>query len=88
MPNESPLSQTVPAIPHDNQFPYIPSGLQVTDTLPPEVDFVGWAPEGEPPGASEADDEVHWSGMLAAGEDVTLVFLARHVGEFSDLVAA
>ena len=61
-------------------------GVRVTDTLPPEVDFVGWAPGGRPAGASEAGDEVHWLGTLAAGQDVTLEFVARHVGNYADVV--
>ncbi|MFC2030577.1 FG-GAP-like repeat-containing protein [Chloroflexota bacterium] len=60
--------------------------VKLTDTLPTEVDFEVWVPGGQPDGAAEVEDEINWLGTLASGEDVTLMFVVRHVGDYAEVV--
>ena len=47
--------------------------ILITDTLPAALDFGGWVQQS---GATVANDEITWSGDLAAGASETLVFTA------------
>jgi uncharacterized repeat protein (TIGR01451 family) len=48
-------------------------GVVVTDVLPDEVDFGGWVRKS---GASQAGDTVSWTGDVASGMEVVIVFTA------------
>jgi uncharacterized repeat protein (TIGR01451 family) len=61
-------------------------GVLLTDTLPTEVDFVGWIPGGMPDNATVDDDELIWSGTVPAGMAKTFAFVARHVGDYGEVV--
>ena len=61
------------------------TGALLTDTLPAEVDFGAWIER--PSGAAMADDEITWSGTLAAGEVISVSFTAIHVGDYGDAVS-
>jgi len=60
--------------------------ISLADTLPPEVDFGGWAPGGQPAGASVVDDQLTWTGNLWISKTVTFTFTAQHVGGYGDVV--
>jgi uncharacterized repeat protein (TIGR01451 family) len=49
-------------------------GVVLTDALPIEVDFGGWVLQ--PAGAVQAGDTVTWTGSVAAGAEITLIFTA------------
>jgi uncharacterized repeat protein (TIGR01451 family) len=54
------------------------TGVRFTDTLPAQVDFVDWV---EKPAGTQIDqDQITWTGDLAAGEAITFAFQARHTG--------
>ena len=50
------------------------NGVVLTDTLPAAVDFGGWIQQS---GASVVNDDISWSGNLAAHSSVSLVFTAN-----------
>ena len=58
--------------------------VSFTDTLPAEVNFGGFV--GASHGASVAGNTLTWSGPLGAGEDLTWVFTAAHVGDYAETV--
>jgi uncharacterized repeat protein (TIGR01451 family) len=60
-------------------------GALFTDTLPAEVNFARWV--DQPSGASEAADEITWTGTAPAGQPITFTFVVTHVGAYGDVVA-
>jgi uncharacterized repeat protein (TIGR01451 family) len=56
----------------------------LTDTLPVEVDFARWVEQ--PAGAAVSDDEITWSGTIAANTTITFTFVVTHVGDYGDIV--
>jgi uncharacterized repeat protein (TIGR01451 family) len=56
----------------------------LTDTLPVEVDFVRWI--DQPAGADASGDQLTWNGSVPAGEELSFIFVGRHIGDFGDVV--
>ncbi len=54
-----------------------------TDTLPAEVDFARWV---ENHGAVVANDQIAWTGSLAAHTALTFTFQVTHTGDYGDTV--
>ena len=63
------------------------AGVQVTDTLPAPVDFVGWVPGGQPAGVTVSNDELTWIATVRARSAITYSFVASHVGDYGDVVS-
>ena len=57
------------------------SAVLLTDTLPTDLDFGGWVTQ--PSGASQANDQITWSGALAAGEVITFAFITNLTAGFN-----
>jgi len=60
------------------------SGGRLTDTLPAEVDFVGWIIS--PTNTTLSGGEIRWQGTLNAGQTLTWSFQARHNGDYRQRV--
>jgi uncharacterized repeat protein (TIGR01451 family) len=56
----------------------------LTDTLSSKVDFHAWVVS--PTGTTQSDDEIAWSGPLAAGEALTWTWVVVHMGNYWDVV--
>jgi uncharacterized repeat protein (TIGR01451 family) len=62
----------------------IDPAVRVTDTLPAQVDFGRWIVQ--PAGASVANDEITWNGMLNAGQVVTFTFRVTNTSSVGETV--
>ena len=56
----------------------------LTDTLPVSATFSAWLKR--PPGTDLHDDQIVWNGTIAAGEGITLSWLATHSGSRGDAI--
>ena len=54
------------------------TGVRLTDTLPAEVDFVGWV--GDAHGAGEANGVITWTGTVSGGTALTWTWQATYIG--------
>lgn len=59
----------------DNPSQGLAGGVQLTDTLPWELNFAGWVTQ--PAGATVVDNVITWQGDLAAGAQLTIAFQAK-----------
>jgi len=56
----------------------------LTDTLPAEVDFARWV--GDVHGAVVTNDQIAWTGSLAAHTALTFTFQVTHTGDYGETV--
>jgi uncharacterized repeat protein (TIGR01451 family) len=60
------------------------TGVELSDTLPGEIDFASWV--AQPAGATVVNDVIAWSGTVPTDTTVAFSFVATHTGDYGDVV--
>ncbi|MBK8984725.1 MAG: ExeM/NucH family extracellular endonuclease [Chloroflexi bacterium] len=81
VPFQSPVTYTVVL---QNNGGMADTAVLFTDTLPISTTFGAWVEQ--PAGASEAGNEITWSGTVTNGESITFTFTADQTGDYGDTI--